>query len=128
MRVLLLSGAADVDLPQPADGFAFEEAIPVHPQQFTESRCITPVGLAAFAFLRLNEDDLVAPVIPQHPNQPVVEPAHFDDRDELFIPLSTTSRELIEEHQKVHTEVLQREGMGNSHTGKSSPASPSLLH
>jgi len=64
---------------QTADGFAIQEAIPVAPQQLTQGRRITAIGLAAFAFLRLDENHLVATVVPQHPNQPVIEAAHFDD-------------------------------------------------
>ncbi|HWL09451.1 MAG TPA: hypothetical protein VNQ76_13670 [Planctomicrobium sp.] len=85
----LLRSTADVDLPQSENGLPLQETIPVDPQQFAQGGRITPVGLAAFAFFRLNEDDFVTAIVPQHSNPPVIEATDFDDGNEGLLLLNT---------------------------------------
>lgn len=47
----------------------------------------------------MNENHLVAPVVPQHPDQAVIEAAGFHDSDELLFAPGTPPCELIKELQ-----------------------------
>ena len=64
-------------------------ASPVGPQELAQSSGITTVCLTTFAFFGLDEDDLVAAIVLEHADEPIVEATDFDDRDELLLALGT---------------------------------------
>src|SRR5262245_31360076 len=95
--VLLVRGAGDVHLAQAADGLALEQAIAVDPQQLAQRGGIAPVGLAELPLFRLDEDHLVAAVVVQHANEPVVKATDLEHGDEGRACGQPLAGELLEE-------------------------------
>src|SRR5262245_24930959 len=94
--VLLIRGASDVDLPQATHRLALQQTTAVDPQQLTQRRGITPIRLAFLAVVGLDQDHLVAAIISQHANQPIVEATdlqHGHDRLTVPQPLASESLE-----------------------------------
>jgi hypothetical protein len=95
--VLLIAAAGDIDVAQTADRFALQQAVAVDPQQLTERGSVTAVGLAFLALLGLDQDYLVAAVISEHANQPIVEAADFEHGHERLAVAQALAGELLEE-------------------------------
>ena len=89
--VLLIGAAGDVHLPEPADRFALQQAIAVDPEQLAQRGRVTAIGLAFLTIVGLDQDDLVAVVLPQHANQPVVEATDLEHGHE-GLPVSAGHR------------------------------------
>lgn len=77
-----LCPALCVDLPYTTHWLALQEPRSVDPQEFTQSRGVATIGLVILPFLRLDEDHVVATVVVEHPDQPIVESADFESSDE----------------------------------------------
>ena len=72
-------------MPQTADRLALQQTGSVNPQQFAERRGVATIGLTPLPFFRLDEDHLLATVVFEHVDQPIVEAADFEDGDERFV-------------------------------------------
>ncbi len=85
----------------------------VHPQQLTQRRRITPVGLLLLALLRLNQDHAMAAIILQHSQQTIVEPADFHHRNKRLAPHGAVARqrELVNGSEATRNRAAQ----GQSH-------------
>src|SRR6476620_6311101 len=79
--ILLIRRGSDVDLSQTANRLAVQEPVPVDPQQLAERRGVASVGLALLSVVRLNQDYLVASVVLQHTDQPIIEATDFEHSD-----------------------------------------------
>ena len=78
----MIGAAGDVDLPEPADRLALQQALAVDPEQLAERGRVTAIGLALLTIVGLDQDDLVAVVLLQQANQPVVEATDLEHGDE----------------------------------------------
>jgi hypothetical protein len=95
--ILLVRGTGDVDLAQAADRLALQQALPVDPQEFAQRRSIAPIGLTELPLFRLDEDHLVAAVVVQHANEPVIEATDLEHSDERFVCVQPLAGEPLEE-------------------------------
>jgi hypothetical protein len=76
---------------------ALQQAVAVDPQQLAQRGGIAPVRLTEFPLLRLDEDHLVAAVVAQHANEPVVKATDFEHGDERLARGQPLAAELLEE-------------------------------
>ena len=95
--ILLIGRGRDIDLPQTTDRLALQQPGAVRPQQFAQRGCIASIRFSFLSFFGLNHDHLLAAVVIQHPDQPIVEAADFEDNHELLATLQTLAGELLEE-------------------------------
>ncbi len=75
---------------------ALQKSLPIDPQQLAQSSGIASVGLAQLPVFRLDENHLVAAIIVQHLNQPVVEATNLKHRDKRVVRTHPVTSELLE--------------------------------
>jgi hypothetical protein len=73
----------DINLPQPANWLALQEAASVDPQRFAQCSSIASIGFVFAPALWLDQDHFVTTVVSQHLDEPVVEATDFQDGNEL---------------------------------------------
>jgi hypothetical protein len=95
--VLLVGAAGDIDLAQAGDRLAQKQALAVGPQQLTEGGGVPAIRLALLAALGLDQDDLVAAVVLQQADRPVVEAADLEHGHEGLAAVQALAGELLEE-------------------------------
>ncbi len=95
--VFLIGGRRNIDLPQATDGLACQQALLVDPEQFAQCCRVPPIGLLLFSFFGLDEDHLVAAVVAEHADQPIVEATDFEHGDERFIATQPLAGEVLKE-------------------------------
>src|SRR5262249_1253602 len=95
--VLLIGAAGDVALAEPADRLALQQAFAVDPEQLAERGRVPAIGLALLALVGLDQDHLVAVVLPQHANEPVVEATDLEHSHEGLPVVQALAGEPLEE-------------------------------
>jgi len=73
-----------------------QEAITVDPEQLAERRGITPIRLAFLAVVGLDQYHLVATIVSQHANQPIIEATDLQDGHEGPTIAQPLTGELLE--------------------------------
>jgi hypothetical protein len=87
LAILTLRLRGNVHPPRPLDLFAACHPLPVHPQQLAQPIGVPPIGLLPRRLHRLDQDHLPAIRIRVEPlDQPIVEPAHFQQRPISSLP------------------------------------------
>ncbi len=77
--IVLVNFGSNLDLPQSLYRLTLQQTTAVDPQQLTECGGVATVCLLFFSLLRLDEDDFLTAVVVKHVNQPVAEPADFQN-------------------------------------------------
>jgi hypothetical protein len=95
--VLLVGAAGDIDVPQAPDGLALQQAITMDPQQLAQRGGVPPIRLAFLAVFELDQNHLVAAVVSQHANEPIVEAADLEHGHEGLAVVQAFAGELLEE-------------------------------
>jgi hypothetical protein len=95
--VLLVGAAGDVHLAQAAGRLAQKQAITVDPQQLAQGGGVPSIRLALLAGVGLDQDDLVAAVVAQQADQPVVEAADLEHGHEGLPVVRALAGEPLEE-------------------------------
>src|SRR6516162_4959915 len=95
--VLLVRAPGDIHLTQATDGFALQQPIPIDPQQLAQRGGVSSIGFAFLAFLGLDQNHLVAMVIMEHADQPIVKATDLEHGHERVAVAQTLAGEFLKE-------------------------------
>jgi hypothetical protein len=92
----LVGAAGNVHLTQAADRLAMQQTIAIDPQQLAQRSGITSIRLAFLPVVGLDQNHLVAAIVSQHANQPIVEATHFQHGHERLAIAQPLTRKSLQ--------------------------------